>query len=102
MLNRVSPVDKSVDMKKKSQTGGNMSAAAEKKVFYNRVRRTCLLHDLEIVYDGVPKMYAGVDIRLKPDIIVACQYAKDSKPLNIDWKKLHGDLSAIGFTGGVK
>jgi len=79
-----------------------MSAAAEKKVFYNRVRRTCLLHDLEITYDGVPKMYAGVEISLKPDIILAAQYAKDSKPLNIDWKKFHEELSKFGYTGGVK
>jgi hypothetical protein len=36
--------------------------AQEKKVYYNRVRRTCKLHEIEIVYDGVPKMYCAVEL----------------------------------------
>ena len=33
------------------------AGAQAKKVFYNRVRRTCLKHGIDIVYDG---MLAGV------------------------------------------
>ena len=38
-----------------------MSAQA-KKVFYNRVRRTCLKHNIDIVYDGMPKAVYGVEL----------------------------------------
>ena len=37
-------------------------SAQEKKVYYNRVRRCCLKHDIEIIYDGVPKMYRAVEL----------------------------------------
>ena len=56
--------------------------AQEKKVYYNRVRRTCKLHEIEIVYDGVPKMYC--------------------KPLDIDWRRLHEEMTEYGYKGGIK
>ena len=30
-------------------------SAQDKKRYYNRVRRTCLKHNIDIVCDGVPK-----------------------------------------------
>jgi hypothetical protein len=81
------------------QLEGN--AASAKKRFYNRVRRTCLLHNIDIEYDGVPKMYAGVELKIDGDIIYG-QYADDCKPLNINWQSVHECLLEFGFTGGVK
>ena len=49
-----------------------MSAQA-KKVFYNRVRRTCLKHGIDIVYDGMPKavfgIKAGADQKIHRDLL---------------------------------
>ena len=39
-----------------------VSEAQEKKVFYNRVRRTCKLFNIDIVYDGPPMAYGAVDL----------------------------------------
>ena len=77
-----------------------MSAQA-KKVFYNRVRRGCLKHDIDIVYDGVPKMYRAVEL-VKDGSVMFADRAEDRKPLDIDWKRLHEELVEYGYTGGVK
>ena len=66
--------------------------AIEKKVFYNRVRRGCLKHDIDIVYDGVPKMYRAVELVKDGSVMFA----------DIDWKRLHEELVEYGYTGGVK
>jgi hypothetical protein len=73
----------------------------EKKVYYNRVRRGCLKHNLEIVYDGVPKMYRAVEI-VKDGNVMFTDRATGRKPLDIDWKRLHEELTEYGYTGGVK
>jgi hypothetical protein len=75
--------------------------AAEKKVYYNRVRRTCLLHNIDIVYDGVPKMYCGVEL-VKDGVTVFADRATERKPLDINWKRLHQEMTDYGFKGGVK
>jgi hypothetical protein len=77
------------------------TASIEKKRFYNRVRRTCKLHDIDIQYDGVPKMYAGIEL-VKDGKIICSDYASDSKPLNINWKRIHEELVDLGITGGIK
>ena len=75
--------------------------AAEKKVFYNRVRRTCKLHDIEIVYEGVPKAYRSACL-VKDGHVMFADYAQDWRPLNIDWKRLHEEMIDYGFRGGIK
>jgi len=76
-------------------------SAAEKKVFYNRVRRTCRLHDIDIVYEGVPKAYRSVCL-VKDGHIMFADRAQDWRPLDIDWKRLHEEMTDYGFTGGIK
>ena len=78
-----------------------MMSAAEKKVFYNRVRRTCKLYDIDIVYEGVPKAYRSVCL-VKDGYTMFADRAPDWRPLNIDWKRLHEEMTDYGFTGGIK
>ena len=75
--------------------------AQEKKVYYNRVRRTCKLHEIEIVYDGVPKMYCAVEL-VKDGSVMFADRASDRKPLDIDWKRLHQEMTDYGYKGGIK
>jgi hypothetical protein len=76
-------------------------SAARKKQYYNRVRRTCRLHDLEIVFDGAPKNYRAVEIK-KNGMTLFADRADGFKPLDINWERLHGELADYGFRGGVK
>jgi hypothetical protein len=75
--------------------------AQEKKVYYNRVRRTCKLHRIEIVYDGVPKMYRAVEL-VKDGSVMFADRALGRKPLDIDWKRLHEEMNDYGYKGGTK
>ena len=77
-----------------------MSAQA-KKVFYNRVRRTCLKHGIDIVYDGMPKEVFGIKL-LKDGQVMFSDRSSDSKPLNIDWQRMHEEMAEYGYKGGVK
>jgi|TARA_R110000824_G_scaffold350631_1_gene537577 hypothetical protein len=77
------------------------ATAQDKKRFYNRVRRTCLLHDIEIRYQGVPKMYRAVEL-VKDGRVMFSDRARERLPLNIDWKRLHEQLTEYGYKGGVK
>jgi hypothetical protein len=70
-------------------------SAALKKVFYNRVRRTCRKHDIDIQLEGAPKNYRSVQLLLG-------DYAQGREPLNIDWQRLHDELTKYGFVGGIK
>jgi len=76
-------------------------SAARKKQYYNRVRRTCLLHGLDIVFDGAPKNYRALEIR-KDGMTLFADRAVGFQPLNIDWERLHGELADYGYRGGVK
>ena len=76
-------------------------AVSRKKRFYNRVRRTCKLHDIEIRYDGSPKKYRGVEL-LKDGQVMFADSALERKPLDINWEKLHEQLADYGYKGGVK
>jgi hypothetical protein len=77
-----------------------MSAQA-KKVFDNRVRRTCLKHGIDIVYDGMPKAVFGIKL-LKDGQVMFSDRSSDSKPLNIDWQRMHEEMAEYGYKGGVK
>jgi hypothetical protein len=52
----------------------------DKKRFYNRVRRTCL----------------------KDGQLLMGDYSDGSGPLDINWQRLHEDLTKYGFVGGAK
>ena len=75
--------------------------AKMKKVFFNRVRRTCLKYDLHIEYDGAPKNYNAVYI-MKDGKIMFADRRKDDLPLDINWQRLHEEMFNYGFVGGVK
>ena len=76
-------------------------SAALKKVFYNRVRRTCRKHDIDIQLEGAPKNYRSVQL-LKDGQLLLGDYAQGRAPLNIDWQRLHDELTKYGFVGGIK
>lgn len=80
---------------------GNSKKAILKKVFYNRVRRCCRKHGLDLVFDGEHRNYRAVQL-LKDGQLLFGDYATDLNPLDIDWKKIHEGLVAYGFRGGVK
>ena len=73
----------------------------DKKRFYNRVRRTCLKHDIDIKLDGAPKNYRSVQL-LKDGQLLMGDYSDGSGPLDINWLRLHEDLTKYGFVGGAK
>ena len=78
-----------------------MTNASLKKVFYNRVRRTCLKHGIKIVLEGAPKNYRSVQLFKDGQILIG-DYAQGRAPLDIDWQKLHKGLTNYGFAGGVQ
>ncbi len=82
---------------------------SNKKKYYNRVRRTCLLWNIEIVFIGEHKNYRRVELRVvkgKPlqttSQLLVSQTGEASSPLNINWKKCHKELTDYGVVGAVK
>jgi hypothetical protein len=65
------------------------------------VRRTCLKHGIDIVYDGMPKAVFGIKL-LKDGQVMFSDRSSDSKPLNIDWQRMHEEMAEYGYKGGVK
>ena len=76
---------------------GQSDAAKEKKVYYNRVRRTCKKFNILLEYVGEHKNYTGLKIR-------GWTFAGYMKIKNsdINWKAVHEYLQKKGFKGGVK
>ena len=72
-----------------------------KKVFYNRVRRTCLKHGIDIVYHGMPKAVMAIEL-VKDGEVVCSDRTENNRPLDIPWKMFHMELSELGYKGGVK
>ncbi len=79
-----------------------MSEAQEKKVFYNRVRRTCKLFNIDIVYDGPPMAYGAVDLFKDGEALGIGDKSTNNRPLNTNWKMIHERLGEMGFHGGIK
>jgi len=79
----------------------HVMSATDKKVFYNRVRRTCAKHGIDIRLDGAHKNYRAVQL-FKDDQFLMGDYAQDRNPLNVDWERLHDALTDYGFKGGIK
>ena len=46
-------------------------------------------------------MYRAVEL-VKDGNVMFADRATDRKPLDIDWKRLHEELTEYGYTGGVK
>ena len=78
-----------------------MDKAQQKKRFYNRVRRPCLKHNIDIVYDGVPKAVYGVEL-VKDGVVMFADRTNDNMPLDINWQRLHEEMTDYGYKGGVK
>ena len=78
-----------------------MDKAQQKKRFYNRVRRTCLKHNIDIVYDGVPKAVYGVEL-VKDGVVMFADRTNYNMPLDINWQRLHEEMTDYGYKGGVK
>ena len=72
-----------------------MDKAQQKKRFYNRVRRTCLKHNIDIVYDGVPKAVYGVEL-VKDGVVMFADRTNDNMPLDINWQRLHEEMTDYG------
>jgi len=70
--------------------------ARVKKVYANRVRRICKAHNIEIVYDGVPKNYAAVEL-VKNGQVMFADRAPGRRPLNIDWQRLFAEVTDYGY-----
>jgi hypothetical protein len=73
----------------------------DKKLFYNRVRRTCLKYDIDIALKGAPKNWRSVQL-IKDDQLLMGDYSSGPCPLDINWKRLHEELTKYGFVGGAK
>ena len=76
-------------------------SAQDKKRYYNRVRRTWLKHNIEIRYDGVPKAVYGVEL-VKDGGVMFADRTDDNMPLDINWQRLHNEMTDYGYKGGVK
>ena len=75
----------------------NVSETAKrKKVFANRVSRVCKVHGIEILYDGVPKNYAGVEL-IKNGTVLFADRSTNGRPLNINWERLYTELVDYGY-----
>ena len=67
-----------------------MSAAAKKRE-YNRVRRKCMKHGIDIIKKGEHKNYRGVEL-IKNGQVLISQYAENIRPLDIDWAQIDVQL----------
>tara|TARA_R110000803_G_scaffold194358_2_gene257418 strand:+ start:1746 stop:1982 length:237 start_codon:yes stop_codon:yes gene_type:complete len=77
-------------------------SAARKKCYYNRVRRGCKFHEIDIKYLGVPpKSYLAVEL-VKDGYVMFSDRSANGKPLNINWERLHNEMTNYGYTGSVK
>jgi len=84
---------------------GQSNEAKRKKVYYNRVRRTCKKYGIKISYIGEHKNYTKV--QLHTPIKVQGQTLYGVLTLNvvnndIDWENIHNYLLSKGYKGGAK
>ena len=69
---------------------------AENKVFYNRVRRACIKHDIEIKFTGTHRNYQSVQL-LKDDQLLVGDYQQGRLSLTVDWKRIYDEITRYGF-----
>jgi hypothetical protein len=71
-------------------------SVAENKVFYNRVRRACIKHDIEIKFTGTHRAYTSVQL-LKDDQLLVGDYQQGRLSLTVDWKRIYDEITRYGF-----
>lgn len=84
---------------------GPSRAAKEKKVYYNRVRRTCKKYGIKITYTGEHKNYTAVHFHIPVEYDDTTTFGIITMNVNgkdINWAKAHWYLKKQGFKGGVK
>lgn len=69
---------------------------AENKVFYNRVRRACIKHGIEIKFTGTHRNYQAVQL-LKDDQLLVGDYQQGRLSLTVDWKRIYDEITRYGF-----
>ena len=69
---------------------------AENKVFYNRVRRACKKHGIEIKFTGTHRAYTSVQL-LKDGQLIVGDYAQGRLSLTVDWKRIYDEITKYGF-----
>ena len=71
-------------------------SVAENKVFYNRVRRACIKHGIEIKFTGTHRNYQSVQL-LKDDQLLVGDYQQGRLSLTVDWKRIYDEITRYGF-----
>jgi hypothetical protein len=84
---------------------GQSNEAKRKKVYYNRVRRTCKKYDIKISYVGEHKNYKAVEFHFPikaggANFYSVVHYGVPNK--DIDWERIHNYLLSKGYKGGAK
>ena len=69
---------------------------AENIVFYNRVRRACIKHGIEIKFTGTHRNYRAVQL-LKDDQLLVGDYQQGRLSLTVDWKRIYDEITRYGF-----
>jgi hypothetical protein len=73
-----------------------MSTVAENKVFYNRVRRICMKHDIDIRFEGTHRDYRSVQL-MKDNQLLTGDYQDGRLSLTVDWKRIYDEITKYGF-----
>ena len=87
---------------------GQSDEAKRKKVYYNRVRRTCKKYDIKISYVGEHKNYTNVQlhvpVKFKGQNLYGVHGVLTWGVANndIDWENIYNYLLSEGYKGGVK
>ena len=66
----------------------------EKKKYYNRIRRCCTKHKIEIRYYGTLKSFTGVEL-VKDGKILADDWDKNYEALDINWQRIYEELMEL-------
>ena len=69
---------------------------ADNKLFYNRVRRACIKHGIEIKFTGTHRNYQSVQL-LKDDQLLVGDYQQGRLSLTVDWKRIYDEITKYGF-----
>jgi|TARA_R110001592_G_scaffold229315_1_gene486012 hypothetical protein len=73
-----------------------MSTVAENKVFYNRVRRACMKHGIDIQFEGSHRDYRSVQL-IKDGQLLTGDYQEGRLSLTVDWKRIYDEITKYGF-----
>ena len=73
-----------------------MSTVAENKVFYNRVRRACMKHGIDIQFEGTHRDYRSVQL-IKDNQLLTGDYQEGRLSVTVDWKRSYDVMTKYGF-----